>query len=230
MVYIPGDHWVICDRCGFKVRRHRCRKTWDNLLVCSECWEPRHPQDFVKSIPNPQTVPDARPRPTDVFGCGTSEMVAGTISTQTYAINRLWNGDFEDGDTSHWQLGHSATLAVSTSSPYKGSYCLKITENGENYPNASQTVTVLPNIKLRCTGRVKAGTCDHAYPFLYDNTNQAAIVARHMTSLSTSQWKKFEFDITVPAGCIQMNVALEQRATKDQGTYLYYDAITLETI
>lgn len=61
-MYVPGEYYVICDQCGRKKYRSECRFTWDNLLVCSDtCWEPKHPQYYVKSIPNIQRVPDPRP-------------------------------------------------------------------------------------------------------------------------------------------------------------------------
>jgi hypothetical protein len=67
-MYIPGDHWIICDLCGFKTRRSRARKTWDGKLVCIPDWEPRHPQDYlVRGKKDGQAVKDARPRPDDVF-------------------------------------------------------------------------------------------------------------------------------------------------------------------
>lgn len=47
--YIPGGHWVICDICGFAVRNFDARKTWDGKVVCPEDWEPRHPQDLLRS-------------------------------------------------------------------------------------------------------------------------------------------------------------------------------------
>jgi hypothetical protein len=68
-MYYPGKWLVICDRCGFKKLNTQCRKTWDNLLVCSDtCWEPRHPQDYmVRPITGEgRAVPDARPEGTDV--------------------------------------------------------------------------------------------------------------------------------------------------------------------
>lgn len=35
-------------------------------MVCEPCWEPRHPQDFLK-VPNPEKAPEwTRPRPPDV--------------------------------------------------------------------------------------------------------------------------------------------------------------------
>ena len=67
-MYIRGNHWLICDSCGFKVRRSNARKRWDGAMVCLDDWEPRHPMDFFKSPgPDLQFVRDARPRPVDVF-------------------------------------------------------------------------------------------------------------------------------------------------------------------
>jgi len=65
--YVAGDHWVLCDECGFKTRASQTRMRWDNLRVCLDDWEPRHPQDFVRGKKDEQRVPNARPEPTDVF-------------------------------------------------------------------------------------------------------------------------------------------------------------------
>lgn len=65
--YIPGDHYVYCDRCGFKTRRSQARRTWDGLLVCAADWEPRHPQDMVRPRAERQAIKDARPEPEWVF-------------------------------------------------------------------------------------------------------------------------------------------------------------------
>lgn len=45
-----GDNWTTCQRCGFDVYGSDIRKEWTGSLVCSSCWEPRHPQDFVRAI------------------------------------------------------------------------------------------------------------------------------------------------------------------------------------
>ena len=34
----------ICDRCGREVAYLRLRKEWKGTKVCSECFEPKHPQ------------------------------------------------------------------------------------------------------------------------------------------------------------------------------------------
>lgn len=73
---------VICDRCGFKRKSNQVMHTWDGLIVCSPstgktCYETRHPQDFVRTKPDDQSVPFTRPE-RDVFldevvNCSTHE-------------------------------------------------------------------------------------------------------------------------------------------------------------
>lgn len=65
--YTSGDHYVICDRCGFKVRRSDARRTWDNLIVCPFDYEARHPQDFKRGRRDKIAVDDARPEQADIF-------------------------------------------------------------------------------------------------------------------------------------------------------------------
>ena len=67
MAYIPGDFYRFCDRCGGKFRQSKTKKTWDGLWVCLKCWEPRHPQDFVKGKTDKQSVPEPRPEQPDKF-------------------------------------------------------------------------------------------------------------------------------------------------------------------
>ena len=60
--------WLaICDRCGFQYRASELRKEWTGLMVCREDFDPRHPQDFVRGVPDRQNVPWARPEPEPVF-------------------------------------------------------------------------------------------------------------------------------------------------------------------
>lgn len=62
----------ICDRCGFKYLNTQTRKEWTGLMVCfgagtNACWEPQHPQDFVRGVKDNEAVPDPRPDSADVF-------------------------------------------------------------------------------------------------------------------------------------------------------------------
>ena len=60
--YKPGDWLVVCDRCGRRRYASECQFNWQNMFVCSDtCYEPRHPQDFVKGVLDDQAVPIARP-------------------------------------------------------------------------------------------------------------------------------------------------------------------------
>lgn len=58
----------LCDRCGFQFKLKELRtivvKTKNvNLLVCSECWEPDHPQLLLGMYPvdDPQALRNPRP-------------------------------------------------------------------------------------------------------------------------------------------------------------------------
>lgn len=63
-----GDFNRICDRCGFKKKASETKKEWTGLIVCIEgCWEPRHPQEFVKGRRDRQRVPNPRPDSTPTF-------------------------------------------------------------------------------------------------------------------------------------------------------------------
>jgi hypothetical protein len=56
-----GDHNVICDRTGFKIKASNSRKEWNGLRVREQSWEPRHPQDKITSVVDNQSVYDPRP-------------------------------------------------------------------------------------------------------------------------------------------------------------------------
>lgn len=66
-LYRPGDHYKICDVCGFKVRASATKKRWDGMVVCEADWEARHPQDFVRGKVDRQNVSDPRPEAADTF-------------------------------------------------------------------------------------------------------------------------------------------------------------------
>ena len=59
--YKHGDYNAICDQCGFKFKASQLQMTWDGFFVCEKCWEPRHPQDFVRAKVDKQRIAIARP-------------------------------------------------------------------------------------------------------------------------------------------------------------------------
>ncbi len=65
--YIKGSFNRRCDRCGFWYKAEQTKKEWTGLIVCSDCWEVRHPQEFVRGIPDKMNAPEPRPELTDNY-------------------------------------------------------------------------------------------------------------------------------------------------------------------
>ena len=62
-----GDWNVQCYQCGRKRKGSTMKKHWQGYWVCPEHWEPRHPQDFVRNVPDDMTPPWSQPMPTPTF-------------------------------------------------------------------------------------------------------------------------------------------------------------------
>lgn len=63
----PGQYLVTCDRTGFRVLNTQIRREWTGALVWERVYESRHPQDFLRGIPDRMGVPFARPKTDPVF-------------------------------------------------------------------------------------------------------------------------------------------------------------------
>ena len=51
MSYFAEGQWnADCDQCGRMFKSGSLRKQWNGLYTCSQCWEPRQPQDFVRAV------------------------------------------------------------------------------------------------------------------------------------------------------------------------------------
>lgn len=55
--FAPGDWNATCYVCGGKFKASELIKHWQGYHVCSECWEPRHPQDFVRGVADKPAAP-----------------------------------------------------------------------------------------------------------------------------------------------------------------------------
>jgi hypothetical protein len=69
--WAEGQWKVACDRCGFWYKSDQLRLEWNNLRTCcghgtNNCWEVRHPQEFVKGVKDRQAPPWVRPAPPDI--------------------------------------------------------------------------------------------------------------------------------------------------------------------
>ncbi len=91
--YKKGSWNAVCQRCGFKKKAEEIQKEWTGLLVCRDCYELRHPQDFIKAVPEKQTLPWQAPEPTDTFI--TVDYVDSTTGTQDAVGNPTGNNNGE---------------------------------------------------------------------------------------------------------------------------------------
>jgi len=65
--FISGEWNLTCDVCSKKIKAHEAKTRWDGFIVCGDCFENRHSQDFVKAHTDKISVPFQRPIPTLVF-------------------------------------------------------------------------------------------------------------------------------------------------------------------
>ncbi|HPP18975.1 MAG TPA: hypothetical protein PLT51_03285, partial [Candidatus Dojkabacteria bacterium] len=56
-----------CDVCSVKYKAGKAKHRWDGFIVCPNCYEQRHPQDFVKTRQDKISVPFSRPIPQEIF-------------------------------------------------------------------------------------------------------------------------------------------------------------------
>lgn len=68
----PRDYWedgswnAACSMCGRKRKDGELVKNWQGMFRCPEHNEPRHPQEYVRAVPDDQTPPWTQPE-TDSF-------------------------------------------------------------------------------------------------------------------------------------------------------------------
>ncbi len=66
--FLDWGNWnAICDICGFKFKASELRKTWDNLMVCQQDYEIKHPQLTIRVRGDNPAVAWTRPEPDDTF-------------------------------------------------------------------------------------------------------------------------------------------------------------------
>lgn len=56
-----GSWNVACSMCGRKRKASELVKNWQGQWRCPEHNEPRHPQDFVRGVPDNMSVPFSQP-------------------------------------------------------------------------------------------------------------------------------------------------------------------------
>jgi hypothetical protein len=104
-----GSWLADCDRCGFQFHHFDLKKEWTGLMVCYDCHEVRHPQDFVRGVPDNPSVPWTRPTsipPTIEYNDDTTK----TLVSGTNLNIQDWNTD----------LTHARVVTLSAANAKKG--------------------------------------------------------------------------------------------------------------
>jgi hypothetical protein len=117
-MYIKGDYWMVCDRCGFDYRRSQMRETWDHLWVCRDCWEPKHPQLTIKAKKDDQRVPVVRPDLSSAVG---STTVGTTAAKDAKTLILTDASSLSDGDSIGVTLDDGTVQWTSLTSSPSGS-------------------------------------------------------------------------------------------------------------
>lgn len=86
-----GDWNAQCYQCGRKRKASSLVKHWQGYWVCPEHWEARHPQDFVRAVPDVVTPPWTQPWPEDSYALGV--VVLGPDDSGTYTLPASASGD-----------------------------------------------------------------------------------------------------------------------------------------
>ena len=104
-VYIPGQFNIYCMSCARKYKSSEIRRRWDGMYVCDEDWEPRHPQDFVRGIPEES---NKLPFAFDVDGY-VAPAVGGSLMNSTSIAGISYSGYAITGVQTFWENGGSKT-------------------------------------------------------------------------------------------------------------------------
>ncbi len=95
--YVSGEHNLICDICGCKVKSGEAQKTWDNLIVCPQDYAEKHPQ----LLPRPKFRDGrsvgtfVRPEATDTFE-NIDNNTWGEVNLTWAEVCALWS-EAQDG-------------------------------------------------------------------------------------------------------------------------------------
>lgn len=136
--YKPGSFYRQCDRTGFSIRAEHTQKQWNNIIVRNRSFEERQPQDFVRGRRDDQTVPQPRPRQTNVF-----------LGVQTTLSENVPSpGSFSDGFSSGFQVsGNTDTFVVQSVIGFNVGDSISIQlDNGATFFTTAQAIDFTNNI------------------------------------------------------------------------------------
>jgi len=71
---------ALCDRCAFEYKLSELKQEWNGAKVCSECYEPKHPQlELLTAKADPEALYKPRPNNDQEEGEGFVVVVSSSI-------------------------------------------------------------------------------------------------------------------------------------------------------
>jgi hypothetical protein len=119
--FSPGQWSIHCQECWTPYKTSQIRKRWDGFWVCNRCWEPRHPQDFIRAIPDRQNVPFSTSDPDFIYP-GTAGDLFIVPSTATFSQtidNNITTVTVDDGGFAPTTVNITLTMPTT---PYNNQY------------------------------------------------------------------------------------------------------------
>ncbi len=96
--YKAGSFYRVDDRSGYTRRAGDTRLEWNGLIVGTNLWEPRQPQDLVKGVPDDQTVPQPRPLPPAIYDGPLYFQITENVSVGSLFIPLQYIAGISEGD------------------------------------------------------------------------------------------------------------------------------------
>lgn len=115
-----------CDRCDMKFKNVDLKKEWNGLMVCRDCYEPRHPSDFQGDIDYsdetsvPWTRPDSDANTSATLYALEGE-AAGTLTTDNKVDTYGDESPTIDWDTANNTIDFNTTLTANRTATFSGS-------------------------------------------------------------------------------------------------------------
>jgi len=135
--YQAGNHWNVCQRCGFDMRLSDSTIEWNGLKVCNDCWEPRHPLDFAQAHPEDTSAKGVvTGQPADVY---VNNAISLTLDTASYTYDA---GAINEGGVPSVTIELTTASYAYTPQTVTATVGNLITLDTASYAYTAQSVTV----------------------------------------------------------------------------------------
>ena len=96
MAYALGKFAIaLCDRCAFEFKRSELKEEWTGCKVCSECYEPKHPQlEPEPHVSDPEALYKPRPNTDKEVGEGFVVVTVSNIYLPSFMNDSIIGSNF----------------------------------------------------------------------------------------------------------------------------------------